>query len=469
MTETMSQNINEHINVDPNIFRAYDIRGVVGKNLTQAVARQIGLAYGSEAIENNIKQVVVARDGRLSGPKLLSNLKQGLSQAGVDVIDVGQVPTPLLYFACEHFKTFSGIMITGSHNPADYNGFKMVLGGLPLAEESIQALYQRITQAQYTSGNGSQHKEDILPAYLAAVKERIQLNKQLKVVADCGNGVVGAFAKQFFESLGCECIELFCEVDGRFPNHHPDPGQPNNLQDLINAVKTKKADLGLAFDGDGDRLGIVTNKGEIIWPDRLMMLFVKTILEKEPGSPIIYDVKCSHHLAQFIEQLNGQPVMYKTGHSLIKRKMKQISSPFAGEMSGHFFFKHRWYGFDDALFSAAMLLEIICQDGRTLSEITDTLPSGVCTPEINIAIDDEQKFVFIENLKKTNVFQGAKIITVDGLRVEFENGWGLVRASNTTPNLVLRFEGDTEQALKGIQESFKQAMLDVTTNLNIPF
>lgn len=461
---------NQSCEIDPLMFRAYDIRGVVGKNLNEAVAFQIGLAYGSEAIQQGMSQVVVARDGRLSGPKLLNSLKKGLMQTGLHVIDIGQVPTPLLYFACEYFKTNSGIMITGSHNPADYNGFKMVLNELPLAEESIQALYQRIVAQDFHSGEGRQESQSIVTPYIQAVTDRIQLSRTFKVVVDCGNGVVGMMAKEFFNALGCDCETLFCDVDGRFPNHHPDPGQPKNLRDLQEKVLSCKADVGFAFDGDGDRLGIVTNRGEIIWPDTLMMLYVKAILEKEPGKPIIYDVKCSHHLGEFIRAHGGEPVMYKTGHSLIKRHMKKCQAPFAGEMSGHFFFKHRWYGFDDALFSAAMLLERIDEDSqhRPLSALTAELPTAVSTPEINIPVSEVDKFHIISQLIGHSAFQDGELITVDGLRVAFEHGWGLVRASNTTPNLVLRFEGDTKEALQAIQQRFKQALKE-TANLDCPF
>lgn len=457
--------------IDKSVFRAYDIRGVVDKNLTEHLAFQLGLSFGSEAHDKHVKQVVVARDGRLTGERLMANLKRGLAQAGMEVIDVGMVPTPVLYFACEHFKTHTGIMITGSHNPADYNGFKMVLDGLPLAEQSIERLYDRIKNQHYSTGHGNIRSEHILDAYMQAVCSEIQIKKPLKVVVDCGNGVVGVIAEKLFAKLGVDCIGLYCDVDGTFPNHHPDPGQPANLQDLMQAVEQHKADLGLAFDGDGDRLGIVSNQGDIIWPDRLMMLFVKAVLEAKPNSKIIYDIKCSHHLGNYIKKFGGDPVMYKTGHSLIKRKMKELSAPLAGEMSGHFFFKHRWFGFDDACFSAAMLLEILSNDPleRSLSEIVAELETGVCTPEINIAVLDSKKFDFIEALKETQQFENAKIITVDGLRVEFEYGWGLVRASNTTPNLVLRFEGNTQEDLASIQQAFKKAMLKVDPNLHIPF
>lgn len=469
--QTTAEPIQEKKHIDKSIFRAYDIRGVVDENLTETVAYQLGLSFGSEASAQGVQQVVVARDGRLTGERLMSHLKRGLKETGMEVIDIGMVPTPVLYFGCELFKTFTGIMITGSHNPSNYNGFKMLLNGLPLAEESIQNLYHRMIEQAYIRAPGKERSQDIVKDYIQAVVQRVDLKKKLRIVVDCGNGVVGAIVKDFFAALDVECIELFCEVDGRFPNHHPDPGQPENLQALIEAVKVHQADIGLAFDGDGDRLGVVTNQGEIVWPDRVMMLFVKSILTALPGSKIIYDIKCSHHLGKYIQALGGEPVMYKTGHSLIKRKMKALNSPFAGEMSGHFFFKHRWYGFDDACFSAAILLEILTMDAqqRSFDQIVDELATGFCTPEINVAVTDDTKFELIEKLKRLNSFDTAAIITVDGLRVEYDNAWGLVRASNTTPNLVLRFEGNTEQDLSQIKAQFKLALVSVDDSLLIPF
>lgn len=456
--------------IDPSIFRAYDIRGVVDQNITETIAYHLGLSFGKHAHNQGVHQVVVARDGRLSGERLIKRLTDGLVHAGMHVMDIGMVPTPVLYYACEYFHTHTGIMITGSHNPQDYNGFKMLLNGLPLAEDSIQALYQTMLAQDYVFGDGSIQQKTLLDEYINEVTARIQTKRPLKVVVDCGNGVVGVLAERFFRALGMEVVGYYCEVDGRFPNHHPDPGQPKNLQDLIQAVKQHQADIGLAFDGDGDRLGIVTHEGEIIWPDRLMMLFVKEVLQANPGSSIIYDIKCSHHLGHCISALGGVPVMYKTGHSLIKRKMKELQSPFAGEMSGHFFFKHRWFGFDDALFSAAVLLEMLsAPDAPPLAKLTRDLPTGVCTPEINIPIQDQTKFTFIESLKNTDAFRDKTLITIDGVRVAYPDGWGLVRASNTTPNLVLRFEADSHLGLNHIQQEFKRAMLSVDSALAVPF
>ncbi len=466
---TIEQNHTVHI--DRSVFRAYDIRGVVDENLTVELAYLLGRAFGTAAIAQNRQEVIVARDGRLTGDRLKKSLTKGLCDSGVDVIDLGMVPTPVLYFACEHFNTHTGIMITGSHNPSDYNGFKMVLNGVSLAEAGIQALYEAIVAKNFESGSGQRCEKNIIEDYILAVTTRINIKKRLKVVMDCGNGVVGCIAEKLFKALGVEFIGLYCDVDGTFPNHHPDPGQPKNMQDLISQVKAHKADLGLAFDGDGDRLGIVTHEGDIIWPDKIMMLFVEEVLRAEPNAPIIYDVKCTQHLGQYIEQLGGQAIMYKTGHSLIKRKMKELKSPLAGEMSGHFFFKHRWFGFDDACFSAAILLEILANEipYKTLAERIAHYPTAFNTPEINIPLADEKKFAFIESLKQSHQFIQEKIITVDGLRVEFVDGWGLVRASNTTPNLVLRFEASSEAVLQRIQESFKQMMLKVDPTLNIVF
>jgi phosphomannomutase/phosphoglucomutase len=360
-------------------------------------------------------------------------------------------------------------MITGSHNPPNYNGFKMMLAGDTLAEEQIQALYHCIKTEDFTSGDGTLTYVSIVDRYIEHIKQDVHLARKLKIVVDCGSGVVGVLAEKLFQTLGCEVVPLFCEVDGDFPFHHPDPGQPKNLQDLIEAVKHEEADLGVAFDGDGDRLGLVTNEGEIIWPDRLMMLFADDLLKRNPGSTIIYDVKCSKNLHARIEQSGGEPVMYKTGHALIKRKMRETNAQLAGEMSGHFFFKERWYGFDDASYAAARCLEIVAQESKTLAEIFRALPNSVSTPEINIHISEDKKFQFIETLKSKHGFKDAKIITVDGLRVEFKDGWGLVRASNTTPCLVLRFEADDEAALSQIQEKFKKVLLAIAPELEVPF
>lgn len=457
--------------LDKSIFRAYDIRGEVGNTLTEAVAYHLGLSFGSEAIAQNQHQVVIARDGRLSSPTLSESLSAGLCRAGLEVIDIGLVPTPVLYFACEAYHTQTGIMITGSHNPINYNGFKLVLNGTTLAETAIQKLYERILRQEYILGQGSVQQKDIRKIYIESVCARVQLKKPMKVVVDCGNGAVGVIAQEFFNALGVEYIGLYSDVDGTFPNHHPDPGQPNNLKDLREAVQAHHADLGFAFDGDGDRLGIVTHEGEIIWPDRILMLFAQEVLKHEPNSSIIFDVKCSVHVGRMVEKFGGIPVLYKSGHSLIKKQMKALNAPLAGEMSGHFFFKHRWFGFDDACFAAAFLLEILTEDplGRNLAQLAEGLPTGLSTPEIIVPLADDLKFDFLEKLKQCHGFKDALIITIDGLRAEFKKGWGLVRASNTAPNLVLRFEAETQQDLDEIKQAFKRAMLLAEPSLKCAF
>lgn len=456
--------------VKAEIFRACDIRGVVGESLTEEVAYLLGLSFGTLAQQKQQKQVVIGRDGRHSGPSLAKSLMLGLTESGCDVIDLGQVPTPLVYYATYSLNTGTGIMITGSHNPVNYNGFKMMLKEKTLANEQIQELYHCIQKREFASGQGSSSFYNVIDPYIERVVQDIRLQRSLKIVVDCGNGVVGVMAEKFFSALGCDVIPLYCTVDGDFPHHHPDPGQPQNLQDLISTVKAEKADLGLAFDGDGDRLGVVTNRGEIIWPDRVMMLFVEDILKRNPASAIIFDVKCSRHLTQRISDLGGKPLMYKTGHALIKSKMQETNALLGGEMSGHFFFQERWYGFDDACYSAARLLELIASHPqRETAAIFEALPNSVSTPEINIAIPENKKFSFIEKIKSEHGFQEAECITVDGLRVEFKDGWGLIRASNTTPCLVLRFEADNNDALARIQQQFKQEILIQAPELNVPF
>lgn len=457
--------------VKPEIFRACDIRGVVGKTLTENVAYLIGLSFGTLAQHQDQNRVVVGRDGRHSGAMLVKALSDGLMASGCDVIDLGQVPTPLVYFATHELKTGTGIMVTGSHNPPDYNGFKMMLAGDTLAEDQIQALLFAIQTETFQYGDGAYEECALIERYIKRVQKDIHLQRSLKVVIDCGNGVAGVLAEQLFTALGCEVIPLFCDVDGNFPNHHPDPGQPANLQDIIQVVKAEKADCGIAFDGDGDRLGLVTNEGEIVWPDRLMMLFSQDLLSRAPGSRIIFDVKCSKHLEDRIRQFGGEPIMYKTGHSLIKRKMKEVNAQLCGEMSGHFFFKERWYGFDDACYAAARMLEILSKYPVTTSiaSLFKDLPDSINTPEINISIDEEKKFSFIERLKNEHSFSEAKIITVDGIRVEFIDGWGLVRASNTTPCLVMRFEAHDQSALSRIQTDFKEVILRIAPELKLSF
>lgn len=457
--------------VKSEIFRACDIRGVVGKTLTDEVAYLLGLSFGTLAQQKGQRSVVVGRDGRLSGAMLVEALSKGLMASGCDVIDIGQVPTPVVYFATFELQTGTGIMVTGSHNPPDYNGFKMMLAGETLAEDQIQALFSIIQTESFTKGAGKKENISLIDKYIERVCHDITLKRPLKVVIDCGNGVAGVLAEKLFTKLGCDIVPLFCEVDGTFPNHHPDPGQPANLQDVIRVVKQERADLGIAFDGDGDRLGLVTNEGDIIWPDRLMMLFSQDLLSRQPGSRIIYDVKCSKHLADRIRQFGGEPIMYKTGHALIKRKMKESDAQLSGEMSGHFFFKERWYGFDDACYAASRMLEILSSypETDTVASIFRALPDSVNTPEINVSIEEEKKFPFIEQLIKGHTFQDANVITVDGIRVEFLDGWGLVRASNTTPCLVLRFEANDASALSRIQSDFKEVILRIAPELKLSF
>lgn len=455
--------------VKPEIFRACDIRGVVGKTLTEEVAYLLGLSFGTLALQKNQSQVVVGRDGRHSGAWLSESLSQGLMASGCDVIDLGQVPTPIVYFATYELKTATGIMITGSHNPPDYNGFKMMLAGDTLAEKEVEALYHCIQTEQFASGNGRLIKKDMIGEYITKIQQDVKIKRRLKVAIDCGSGVVGCLAEDFFSSLGCDVVPLYCQVDGDFPYHHPDPGQPENLQDLIKTVVNEQCDLGLAFDGDGDRLGVITNRGEIIWPDRVMMLFAADLLQRVPNSKIIFDVKCSKLLGERIAELGGEPIMYKTGHALIKREMKRTQAALSGEMSGHFFFKERWYGFDDACYAGARLLEIISQQSKPLDQLFSDIPNSVNTPEINIAIAEEKKFAFIDALKERHGFHDSQLITVDGLRAEFKDGWGLVRASNTTPCLVLRFEAENLHALQRIQAEFKRAILQLAPELKVPF
>ncbi|UXI70609.1 phosphomannomutase/phosphoglucomutase [Tahibacter amnicola] len=457
--------------VDRSIFRAYDIRGVIGKTLDKGVARQIGRAIGSEGIERGLREIVVGRDGRLSGPDMTEGLIAGLREAGMDVIDLGLVPTPLVYFATYHLNTGSGVSVTGSHNPPDYNGFKIVLGGETLAEQAIQGLYERISENRYTSGNGGLQHMDVKADYIDRVTSDIQVDQRLRVVIDCGNGVPGAVAPQVLEGIGCDVMPLYCEVDGEFPNHHPDPSDLHNLRDLILTVKQVNADIGLAFDGDGDRLGVVTRQGEVIFPDRLLMLFAKDVLVRNPGASIIYDVKCTGKLQPEILKHGGSPVMWKTGHSLIKSKMREIEAELAGEMSGHFFFKERWYGFDDGIYAAARLMEILGSDpeGRDPQQIFDALPKGVSTPELKIPMAEGEHYRFIERFREKASFEGARVTTIDGVRADWPDGWGLVRASNTTPILVLRFDADNETAMLRIQDAYRKQLQAVEPNIKLPF
>ncbi|KGI79220.1 phosphomannomutase/phosphoglucomutase [Oleiagrimonas soli] len=458
--------------VNRSIFRAYDIRGVVGTDIDADVARLIGLAIGSVMQDKGLKEIVVGRDGRLSGPELSEALAQGLREAGIDVIDIGAVPTPLVYFAAYHFNTGSGVAVTGSHNPPDYNGFKIVVGGETLSEGAIQDLYERIAENRLQSGgSGELRRMDVVGEYIDRIADDVQAERPLKVVVDAGNGIAGAIGPQVLQAIGCQVVPLYCEVDGEFPNHHPDPSDPHNLEDLILSVKSTGADLGVAFDGDGDRLGVVTREGEIIYPDRLLMLFARDVLVRNPGATIIYDVKCTGHLQSDILNAGGSPMMWRTGHSLIKAKMRETEALLAGEMSGHFFFRERWFGFDDGIYAAARLLEVIAGDleERSAEEIFATLPKGVSTPELKIHMQEGEHYAFIKKFSEKAEFEGARLTTIDGVRADWKDGWGLVRASNTTPVLVLRFDADDEAALQRIQQTFREQLLAVDPELKLPF
>ncbi len=454
-------------NLDHTLFRAYDIRGIVGEALTPEMVYHLGRAFAAEALANNLSQVTVAADGRLSSPSLKENLIKGLLYGGVDVQDIGYVPTPVLYFATYHTDSQTGIMITGSHNPANYNGFKMVMAGNTLAEGEIQALKHRMLQQDYSQGDGTLSRADVSTRYRKRIQDDIQLGRRLKIVVDCGNGIAGNIAPVLLEQLGCEVIPLYCKVDGNFPNHHPDPGKLKNLRDCIAEVQTHGADIGLAFDGDGDRVGVVTANGDVIYPDRLMMLFAEDVLQRNPGCEIIYDVKCSRLLHETILSKGGKPTMWKTGHSLIKRKMKSTGALLAGEMSGHIFFKERWFGFDDGLYSAARLLEILANTNHSLNDIFSHYPINISTPELNIDVNDETKFDLVSRLQQQSYPEG-EVSQIDGLRVDYPDGWGLVRASNTTPVLVLRFEATNEIALTRIRQQFQTRLLEIDPALIIP-
>ena len=437
----------------PAIFKAYDIRGIVPSTLNEEVALGLGRAFGTAARAEGQTTVAVGRDGRLSGPAISSALVQGLIEAGIEVIDVGLVTTPLLYFAASTLCT-SGIQVTGSHNPRDYNGFKMVLNGRAIYGDEIQALRHTMeSETWQLLPGGSVRTVDVLPAYAQRITGDVKLARPMKIVVDCGNGIAGASAPAIFRALGCEVIELFSEVDGNFPNHHPDPSKPENLLDLIAALQASDAELGLAFDGDGDRLGIVTKDGTNIFPDRQMMLFAQDVLSRVPGGHILFDVKCTQRLAPAIEAAGGKPLMYKTGHSLIKARMKELNSPLGGEMSGHIFFKERWFGFDDGTYAGCRLLEILSRSTDP-SAVLNALPTSFSTPELNVACAEGEPHRLTTELQAlaAGTFAApAQINTIDGLRVDWPDGFGLIRASNTTPVLVLRFEGHTPEALARIE------------------
>ncbi|UXZ54553.1 phosphomannomutase/phosphoglucomutase [Halomonas sp. 7T] len=455
--------------VPASIFRAYDIRGIVDDTLSEATTELIGRAVGSEAAARGEQTVVVARDGRISGQRLQAALIRGLQAAGRDVIDIGMVPTPVLYFATHTLpESTSGVMLTGSHNPPDYNGFKIVLAGETLSGDAITALYERIQAGNFTQGEGSVRAHDLRATYLERILNDVHVERPLSAVVDCGNGVAGELGPQLIERLGVVTTPLFAEIDGRFPNHHPDPGKPENLQDLIHHVQQTGADIGLAFDGDGDRLGVVTPSGRMIYPDHLLMLFATDMLSRNPGAKVVFDIKCTGNLAKIISESGGEPEMWRTGHSLIKARMKASGALLGGEMSGHIFFKERWFGFDDGLYAAARLLEILARYPGGADALFDQFPQDVGTPEINITVPDEDKFAIVEKLAREGNFGEGIRTTLDGIRIDYPDGWGLCRASNTTPALVLRFEGKDAAALGRIRARFANALAVVSPALQIP-
>ncbi len=455
--------------VTREIFKAYDIRGIVGETLTPEMIEVIGHAIGSEAIKCGQHTIVIARDGRLSGPELIKSLACGIQKSGIDVIDIGCVTTPMAYFAAFYLNTNSCVVLTGSHNPPDYNGVKIVLAGVTLYGDAIQALRCRIDQHELTTGAGHYTQQDIGAAYMARIVSDVKLARTMKITVDCGNGVAGAYVAKLYRALGCLVEELYCEVDGHFPNHHPDPSVPENLQALIAAVKNNGSELGLAFDGDGDRLGVVTKEGNIIYSDRQLMLFAADMLTRNPGASVIFDIKSTRHLFGWIRSHGGIPIIWKTGHSLIKAKMRETGALLGGEMTGHLFFVERWYGFDDGLYGGARLLEILSRVNDP-SAVLNALPCACCTPELHIKTGVEENYALLEKLRDTAFFTGAiDIITIDGLRVEFVDGFGLVRASNTTPAIVLRFEADNDSALERIQDEFRSLLLSAAPHLIVPF
>jgi phosphomannomutase / phosphoglucomutase len=451
------------------IFKAYDIRGIVGKTLTAEIVEAIGHAIGSEARARGLLSVAIGRDGRLSGPELALALARGLQKSGINVVDMGMIATPMLYFGAHTLCNYSGVMVTGSHNPPDYNGLKMVLGGETLAAESIQALRLRLENDDFTYGNGDYREHDIAETYLQRIISDVKVARPMKIIVDCGNGVPGAYAPTLYRRLGCEVTELFCEVDGTFPNHHPDPSVPENLRDLVHALKTTDAEIGLAFDGDGDRMGVVTKDGSIIYPDRQLMLFAADVLSRNPGAQIIFDVKCTRNLAPWIEHHGGRPIMWKTGHSFIKGKLKETGALLAGEMSGHIFFKERWYGFDDGLYAGARLLELLSRQ-PDIDAVLHAIPDAISTPELQIRLKEGENYAIIAQLQKTAHFDNPeRVITTDGLRVEYKDGFGLARSSNTMPVIVLRFEADNEAALKRIQNDFRRVILQAMPSVALPY
>lgn len=463
------------MSIASSIFKAYDIRGIVDSTLTEDACYAVGRALGELAIARGKNEAVVGRDGRLSGPRLCKALAEGFQDAGVNVVDVGMVATPLVYFATFLLENGTGVQVTGSHNPPEYNGLKMMVAGETLYGDTIQGLLSWIQTHQPQRGQslprarGTYRTLDVWPAYLEKILGHIQLARPMKIAVDCGNGVAGAFAKTLYEALGCEVTELFCEVDGNFPNHHPDPAHPENLQDLIAELKQGNAEIGLAFDGDGDRLGVVTKQGDIIYPDRQLILFARDVLSRCPGESIIYDVKCTRHVGKAVQEAGGQPLMWRTGHSLIKAKLKETGAPLAGEMSGHVFFKERWFGFDDGLYAGVRLLEILSRSADP-SAVLNALPNSSSTPELQLKTAEGENFSLVAQLQAQGEFPTAeKVVTIDGVRAEYPDGFGLARPSNTTPVVVMRFEADNDAALARIQAEFKSAILGVAPAVQLPF
>jgi len=455
--------------VPAEIFRAYDIRGIVGRTLTPAVVHAVGQALGSLGRSRGAATFALGRDGRHSGPMLLDALASGLTAAGADVIDLGMAPTPVTYFAAFHLGCSSCVSVTGSHNPPDYNGLKMVVGGTTLAGDEIQRLRERIANDDVASGTGRRTQAEVIDAYLQRIVGDVKLARGMKIAVDCGNGVAGLVVPRLFRALGCEVEELYCDVDGSFPNHHPDPSHLENLADLIAALRRGGAELGLAFDGDGDRLGVVTRDGEVIFPDRQLMLFAADVLSRNPGAEIIYDVKSTRLLAPWIERHGGEPVIWKTGHSFIKAKLAESGAPLAGEMSGHTFFKERWYGFDDAMYAGSRLLEILSKSSDA-SAALKALPNAPSTPELQWKLAEGEPHALVEQLQAAKPFPNAdRVLTIDGVRAEYADGFGLARASNTTPVIVLRFEAETDAALKRIQEEFRRALVPLKPGAPLPF
>ena len=455
--------------IPKEIFKAYDIRGIVNTVLTPDMVERIGHAIGSEAVKRKLSSIAIGRDGRLSSPSLAQALAKGLQKSGLHVIDVGMVPTPVLYYAAHELCGYTGVMITGSHNPPEYNGLKMVLGGETLAAEVIQSLRKRLEENDLTHGEGSYKTHEITSEYLQRITSDVKLSRPMKIVVDCGNGVTGAMAPALYRQMGCEVIELFCEIDGNFPNHHPDPSVPENLQNVIETLAATDAEIGFAFDGDGDRLGLVTKDGSIIFPDRQLMLFAADVLTRNPGAKIIFDVKCTRNLALWIEQHGGIPIMWKTGHSFIKGKPKEIGALLAGEMSGHIFFKERWYGFDDALYTGARLLEFLSKQSD-MNAVLHALPDAINTPELQIKLKEGENYALVDLLQREARFDNPeRIITTDGLRVEYRDGFGLIRSSNTTPVLVLRFEADNSDALQRIKLDFRRVLKQFKPDISLPF